>query len=111
MTTPPERYADLLPEPDDPALTRLVGALDQALHAVPAPPQVQAALAHVVGRRRGATLPPVPVPPSEGVLSRKDALKVGVAGAGWLLALGHARPALADEVARLAEEGPMTAVR
>ncbi len=112
MTTPPERYADLLREPADPALKRLVGALDQALHAVPAPPQIQAALQRAVEQRRGAT-PPDRTHPSAGVLSRKDALKAGVAAAGaaWLLALGHTSPARADEVARLAQEGPMTAVR
>ncbi len=55
MTTPPERYADLLREPADTALKRLVGALDQALHAVPAPPQIQAALQRAVEQRRGAT--------------------------------------------------------
>lgn len=113
MTTPRERYADLLPEPADPALTQLVGALDQALHAVPAPAQVQAALQRAVEQRSGATPPPDRTHPSVGVLSRKDALKAGVAAAGaaWLLALGHTSPALADEVARLAQEGPMTAGR
>lgn len=108
MTTPRDRYADLPPKPADPALTRLVAALDQELQAVPAPPQVQAA----IQRRGGATLPD-PVSPSAGVLSRKDALKAGVAAAGaaWLLALGHTSLALADEIASLAQGGPMTAAR
>ncbi len=113
MTTPPERYADLLPDHDDLALTRLVDALDQALHTLPAPPQVQTAIQRAVERRSGATRPPDLAYPSAGGLSRKDALKAGVAtaGAAWLLALGHTRAAIASEVADLAQEGPMTAAR
>jgi hypothetical protein len=39
-------------------------------------------------------------------------LKAGaVAGTAWLLALGHAGPAVADEARSLAGEGPMTAAR
>jgi hypothetical protein len=113
MTTPREHYADLLPEPVDPALRRLVGALDQALQAVPAPPQVATAIQRAAQRRSGATPSPDRAHPSAGGLSRKDALKAGVAAAGaaWLLALGHTSPAHAAEVARLAQEGPMTAAR
>jgi hypothetical protein len=43
-----------------------------------------------------------------GTLSRRDALKVGAAGLGALLSLSHITPAIADELARLAGQQPMT---
>lgn len=112
MTTPPERYADLEPEHDDPDLTRLVGALDQALHAVPAPLSVQTALQRMQVQR--IDTPPTDwMHPAPGMVSRKEALKAGAAAAGaaWLLALGRTRAVIASEVDRLADEGPMTAAR
>jgi len=114
MTTLPERYTDLLPEHDDPTLTRLVDALDRALHPLPAPPQLQAALQRVLDRRIGETPVAARVGrPAPEVLSRKGALMAGVAAAGaaWLLALGHTSPAIAGEIDRLAREGPMSASR
>ncbi len=44
-------------------------------------------------------------------VSRRDALKTGVAGMAWLLTLGHVTPALASELARLAHDQPMTGAR
>jgi hypothetical protein len=45
-------------------------------------------------------------------LSRRDALKTGAAaGFAALLSLGHITPALADELARLAQDQPMTGAR
>jgi hypothetical protein len=44
-------------------------------------------------------------------LSRRDALKAGAAGFAALLTLGHITPALADELARLAQDRPMTGAR
>jgi hypothetical protein len=43
-----------------------------------------------------------------GTLSRRDALKVGAAGLGALLSLSHITPAIANELARLAGQQPMT---
>src|SRR5690242_9055836 len=99
MTTPSEPYADLAPEHEDAALERLVGALDRALLAVPAPPRVQAAVQRALTQRLAADAERQ----APGLLSRKDALRAGVAAAGaaWLLALGHTSPAIAAEVARL----------
>jgi hypothetical protein len=113
MTSPSDPYADLLPEHDDPGLRRLVGALDQAFHAAPALPQVQATVQRILDQRVGAATPRQAEHPVEGTLSRKDALKVGAAAAGaaWLVALGHTSAAIASEVAHLAQEGPMTAAR
>jgi hypothetical protein len=113
MTTSLERYADVMPEPDDPALVRLVGALDRALQAVLAPPQVQTTMQQVLVQRADVAAPVVAEHPAPVTLSRKDALKAGIAAAGaaWLLALGHTSPAIASEIGRLAEEGPMTAAR
>lgn len=109
MTTPSEQYADV-PEQDDAALARLVSALDRALLAVPAPPRVQTAVQRALAQRLAAQEAERHIP---SLLSRKDALKAGVAAAGaaWLLALGHTSPAMAREVARLAGEGPMTSAR
>ena len=114
MTISPDRYVDVMPEHDDPALARLVVALDRALHAVPAPLQLQTALQRVLEQRIGMMPPPTDAGhAASGLLSRKDALKAGMAAAGaaWLLALGHTSPAIASEVARLAQEGPMSAAR
>jgi hypothetical protein len=110
MTTPPDRYADVLADHDDPALSRLVGALDGALHAQPTPPHLEMMLQRVLAQRIAAA-PGTAVRPGAGPVSRRQALKAGAAGAAWLLALGHTTPALASEVARLAPEGPMTAER
>jgi len=44
-------------------------------------------------------------------LSRRDALKAGAAGLAALLTLSHITPALADELARLAQDQPMTGAR
>jgi hypothetical protein len=44
-------------------------------------------------------------------LSRRDALKAGVAGFAALLTLSHMTPALADELAQLAQGQPMTGAR
>ena len=44
-------------------------------------------------------------------LSRRDALKAGAAGLATLFTLGHITPALADELARLAQGQPMTGPR
>jgi hypothetical protein len=92
MTAAPEEYADL---------ARLADALD---HAMPAPPQVETTLRHILAQQ-SATAPET--------LSRKGALKAGMAAAGaaWLLALGRAGPAIAGEFARHTQEGPMTAAR
>ncbi len=114
MTTPPERYADLaaLTGGDDPALDRLLGRLDQALQVRPAPPQISAALDQLL-RQRIDTSPALTlaVPRGSGALSRRAALKAGAAGFAALLTLGHITPALADELARLAHDQPMTGAR
>src|SRR4051794_18108903 len=44
-------------------------------------------------------------------LSRRDALKAGAAGLAALLTLSHITPALAGELARLAQDQPMTGAR
>jgi hypothetical protein len=44
-------------------------------------------------------------------LSRRAALKAGAAGLAALLSLSHITPALADELARLANDQPMTGAR
>jgi hypothetical protein len=44
-------------------------------------------------------------------LSRRDALKAGAAGLAALLTLSHITPALADELAHLAQDQPMTGPR
>jgi hypothetical protein len=114
MTTPTERYGDLLQEHDDPALAQLVDVLDRALQATPAPPQLQTALQQILDQRAVTPATPAGVAlPSAGVVSRKQALKAGAVATGtaWLLALGHASPAIAGELNRLAREGPMTAAR
>ena len=118
--TPPERYADLadLMGDDDPALARLVGHLDRTLQARPAPPQVYVTLELL--RERIAAAPAAPsehtaahsrMPQPSGLLSRRNALKAGAAGIAALLTLSHITPALADELARLAQDQPMTGAR
>jgi hypothetical protein len=119
--TPPERYTDLVDSAGDgdPALARLVGQLDRALQARPAPPQVRAALDQLLRERLTAASPapsvdtPVraPTPQPSGRLSRRAALKAGAAGVAALLTLSHITPALADELAQLAQDQPMTAAR
>ena len=114
MTPPAERYPDLVTERDDPALVRLVGALDQALQALPAPPHLALATRRHLAERLAATAAPVPVEhPAPGALTRRDALRAGMAAAGaaWLLALGQTSPASAEALARLAQGGPMSASR
>jgi hypothetical protein len=49
--------------------------------------------------------------PEPAGLSRRDALKAGAAGFAALLGLSHFTPALADELARLAGDRPMTGTR
>ena len=123
MTTPTplERYADLadLVGDDDPAASRLVGQLDRTLRARPAPPQVYVTL-ELLLRERIAAAPSGPpehtaahsrTPQPSGLLSRRDALKAGAAGIAALLTLSHVTPALADELARLAQDQPMTGAR
>lgn len=46
-----------------------------------------------------------------GELSRRGALKVGAAGLGMLFGLTHGGPAVAEELARLAGDKPMTGER
>jgi hypothetical protein len=120
--TPSERYADLanLIGDDDPAAARLVGHLDRTLQARPAPSQVHAALERAL-RERLAVAPssapstlaaaPSRTPQPSGLLSRRTALKAGAAGVAALLTLSHITPALADELARLAQGRPMTGAR
>jgi hypothetical protein len=49
--------------------------------------------------------------PEQATLSRRSALKAGAAGLAGLLTLGHITPALADELARLAQGRPMSGAR
>ncbi len=49
--------------------------------------------------------------PQSANLSRRDAFKAGAAGLAALLSLSHITPALADELARLAHDEPMTGTR
>jgi len=56
MTHRDERYHDLLDDPDDPALTQLVGALDRA-YATPTPTRLRASIARVLEDSQGP--PPV----------------------------------------------------
>ncbi|HWE64466.1 MAG TPA: DinB family protein [Chloroflexota bacterium] len=114
MTIPPERYSDLLQEHDDPALARLVDALDRALHALPVPSPLHTRLQQVLAQRTGTPSTAAGVGlPSPAAVTRKEVLKTGVVAAGmaWLLALGHTSPAIAGEVNRLAQAGPMSAAR
>src|SRR5689334_4307359 len=111
MTTSAERYPDLIGDQDDPALTRLIADLDQALRAPTPPAQLHSALQQLMDQRAGGHTAPAArsVPP---LLSRKEALKVGAAGAALLLALGQPSAALANAAARAAAmDSPMTAAR
>jgi len=55
---------------------------------------------------------PIVSAPAPGALSRRAALKAGAAGfAATLMTLSHITPALADELARLAQGQPMTGAR
>jgi hypothetical protein len=133
-TTPPdqtlsERYADLIgaagvADPaghatgGDPALIRLVAALDLALQARPAPPEVYAALARPLHEGINTMNTPPPANTTArvpGTLSRRDALKAGAASMTFLLRLGNIGPELAAELSHLAQEqarqGPMTGAR
>jgi hypothetical protein len=108
MTTPAERYADLLGG-DDPALERLIGHLDRALQAQPAPDAVVSAIDRALAQRSAPTQSPLAR--VAGTLSRRDALKAGVASMAWLFSLSHVTPAIARELDRMAAEGPMTGAR
>lgn len=116
MATLSERYADLgdLMAGDDPAMSRLVGALDQVLQSRMAPPEVRATLERLLRERIGT--PPLPTPiqrpeRARTTLSRRDALRAGAASMAFLLTLSHVGPAVASELAHLAQEGPMTGGR
>lgn len=117
MTTqPPDvRYADLVVLADgaeDQAVARLLGLLDRALGPRPAPPALHAALERLLRERIGSPSPPVSAtPPSAGSLSRRGALKVAAASMAWLLTLGQTGPEVAEELVRLAQQGPMTGAR
>lgn len=118
-----ERYADLIGDAGeashaaggDPALIRLVGALDLALRAHPAPPEVHAALERALRQRIGASPSANTTARLPGTLSRRDALKAGAASMAFLLRLGNIGPELAAELSHLAQEqarqGPMTGAR
>ena len=111
MTAPLERYPDLAAD-DDPALARLVAQLDQALRAQPAPPQVHTALEQALHQRIGASQALVRTAPrAAGMVSRRAALKAGAASMAFLLTLGNITPAVASELAHLAQERPMTGAR
>ena len=114
MTTLPERYADLgdLMTGDDPTMSRVVGHLDRALRAQTAPPEVRAALERLSRERISALPAPIQLPERvKTTLSRRDALKAGAASMAFFLSLSHIGPKVADELARLAQEGPMTGAR
>ena len=107
MTTPADRYLDLVGEQDDPTLTRVIADLDQAFWTS-APPEVQAALQQTVGQRMGRESARARPP----MLSRKEALKVSAVGAAWLLTLGRPSAAMASALARAAAlDTPMTSAR
>lgn len=110
MTTLPERYADLADpmENNDPALDRLVGDLDLALRARPAPPELHAALERRLQQRIESQAALIHL---DRTLSRRSALKAGAASMALLLTLSHVGPAMAAELGRLAQEGPMTGAR
>jgi hypothetical protein len=54
---------------------------------------------------------PPTTPQQPAALSRREALKAGAAGLAALFSLGHITPALADELARLSQDQPMTGPR
>lgn len=115
--TPDDRYADLVAlaggAADDSTLTQLLDLLDGALGPRPAPAALHAALDRLLRGRVGA---PAPSPgiatlPSSSGLTRRNALKVAAASMAWLLTLGQTGPEVAEELARLARQGPMTGAR
>ncbi len=114
-----DRYTDLTALSDsasDPALARLLDRLDVALRPRPAPPVLRAALDRLLHERIGGASVPAPtrVTPAHhaaGGLSRRGALKVAAASMAWLLTLGQTGPEVAEELVRLAQQGPMTGPR
>ncbi len=108
MTTPVERYNDLLGG-DDPASERLVGLLDRALQARSTPREVLDAIERALAQRSTPTQ--LPLARAAGMLSRREALKAGAASMAWLVTLSHVTPAIARELDRMAAEGPMTGAR
>lgn len=119
MTTQPpdDRFADLAAlagAAGDPAFSRLLDHLDRALGPCPAPQALYAALERLLRERIDATVvhaPVTPAPHTSGNLSRRDALKVAAASMAWLLTLGQTGPEVAEELVRLAQQGPMTGAR
>jgi hypothetical protein len=111
MTTHGDGYPDLLGEHVDPALARVIAALDWRLRGPTAPPALAARLQEILYQR---THRPAPGTTTTPLLSRMEALKAGAAAAGaaWLLSLGHSSSAFADERAWSAEaQTPMTGER
>lgn len=118
MTTRPDRYADLAgltgAGDDDSATTQLLDRLDRALGPQPAPSTLRTALDRLLHERIAAATPALaPTAPAHapGGLSRRDALKVAAASMAWLVTLGQTGPEVAEELVRLAQEGPMTGAR
>lgn len=113
-TSSDDRYADLAGMPgvadDDPALARLIAQLDQALRPHPAPPALHAALERLLHERISATSARASLH-TPGGLSRRSALKVAAASMAWLLTIGQTGPEVAEELVRLAQQGPMTGPR
>lgn len=111
MTTRPDRYADLAgltgAGGDDPSAAQLLDRLDRVLGPHSAPVGLHTALDRLLGERIDA----LPTPHAPGILTRRDALKVAAASMAWLLTLGQTGPEVAEELVRLAQEGPMTGVR
>src|SRR5689334_5051306 len=105
MTTPAERYSDLLGG-DDPASERLVGLLDRALHVRSTPREVLDAIERALAQRSTPTQSPLAR--AAGTLSRREALRAGAASMAWLFTLSHVTPAIARELDHMAAEGPMT---
>ncbi|HEX6797826.1 MAG TPA: DinB family protein [Ktedonobacterales bacterium] len=116
MTTLPDRYADLTDlagAKDDPAAVQLLDRLDQALGPHSAPVGLRTALDRLLHERIAAAAPALAptVSRAPGILTRRDALKVAAASMAWLLTLGQTGPEVAEELVRLAQEGPMTGPR
>lgn len=119
MTTLPDRYADLVDlagAKDDSATAQLLDRLDRALGPQSSPPGLRAAFDRLLAKRIAAAAPaPALATPAAsgapGFLSRRAALKVAAASMAWLLTLGQTGPEVAEELVRLAQEGPMTGVR
>ena len=118
MTRFPDRYADLADltsAGDDSAATQLLDRLDRALGPQPAPAALHTALYRLLHERITAATAAAALAPAvsraPGILSRRDALKVAAASMAWLLTLGQTGPEVAEELVRLAQEGPMTGAR